>query len=364
MGRASEATEGSIDRRTFLRAAGGAAALAAAPLRAGRGEAQTKPKNLVLSNWGGEWGNFVKESVDAEFTKRYGIPVVHDPSADNAARITKVKLSIAQGTYDLIHLADGFFARAIDEGILEKLNYQSPNFTNTPDVDKGLQNPYWPAAIFNGMGLAYNPGMVKEPPTSWADLWKPEYKGKIVLPGVNHSFGLYVLFYGALAAGKEWKDVDTGLEMLKRLTDQRPVWSLDTPTIMKMFQREEAALGWLGKAEVLTVQNWGGKTQFAFPTEGGIYVSWGWAITKGSKNVEWAERYINITLDPQVQALFAKRWNYAGSNAKWVEQSPPEIRKRIEWRPEELRRLIVLDQQWITRRRAELTEKWNKIVGA
>jgi spermidine/putrescine-binding protein len=352
--------QSTIGRRAFLRGTTGT--LAGASLgRLRPAQAQAKPKQLTMSNWGGEYGTFVKENVDVDYTKRFGVSVVHDPSADNAARITKVKLS-APGTYDLIHLADSFFARAVDEGILEPLNYRSPNFTNAAAVDPAALTPFWPRATYNGMGVAYNPNMVKEPPTSWADLWKPEYKGKIVVPGVNHSFGLYVIFFGALAAGKDWKDVDTGLEMLKRLADLRPVWSMDTPSIQKLFHREEVAIGWLGKAETLHAQTWGAKTQFTIPKEGGIFVQWGWGIVKGTRNLEWAERYVNLGLDPEVQARYATKWRYAGSNPKWVQHVDPDTRKQVEWTPEETKRLIGLDHSWITSRRVELTERWNKIV--
>ena len=46
-----------------------------------------------------------------------------------------------------------------------------------------------PAPFFQVVGLTYNPETVKTPPTSWADLWKPEFKGRVGITNLNSTLG-------------------------------------------------------------------------------------------------------------------------------------------------------------------------------
>ena len=56
--------------------------------------------------------------------------------------------------------------------------------------------------IYSPLGIIFNTKLVKTPPTSFADLWRPEFKGQIVLPDISHSIGPYIIPIGAIAAGK------------------------------------------------------------------------------------------------------------------------------------------------------------------
>ena len=39
-----------------------------------------------------------------------------------------------------------------------------------------------PGLTFDSLSILYDTGQVMTPPTSWNDLWRPEYKGKVVMP--------------------------------------------------------------------------------------------------------------------------------------------------------------------------------------
>ena len=41
--------------------------------------------------------------------------------------------------------------------------------------------------IYSPLGIIYNTKLVKNPPKAFADLWRPEFKGQIVLPEITHS---------------------------------------------------------------------------------------------------------------------------------------------------------------------------------
>src|SRR5208337_1167301 len=122
-----------VQRREVLRLLSGWLAAGAASSIPG-GYALAATGQLVVSDFGGDWGTWNKQNIDARFTEATKIPVSHDTGSDNPARIAKARLGIPRSEYDLICLADAFFARAEAEGILEKLNYQSPRLSNSKDI--------------------------------------------------------------------------------------------------------------------------------------------------------------------------------------------------------------------------------------
>jgi putative spermidine/putrescine transport system substrate-binding protein len=358
-------TKRHFTRRKMLQlsAAGMGAGLAPPLVLGGSHRATAAGRPLVVSDFGGDWGAWNQQNIDARFTQQTTAPVTHDTGSDNAARIAKARLGIPRSEYDLICLADSFFPRAESEGILEKLDYKSPRLSNVKDIDPKFVTPNYTSFLFNGLGLAFNPKMVKTVPTSWKDLLNPEYKGKIVLPAVTHSFGLHVILLCALAAGKDYKDTAAGLENLKVLADLQPIWSVDSQANARSLFQEEAAIGWIGRAEWVQLQGWGGSAKFVVPSEGGFLTSWGFGTIKNSKSIEATEEYINITLDPKLQAANAKKLGFHPTNTRWKEFADPDTIAKISWTPEEQKRFVTIDYTWLTPKRSELTDAWNRIVG-
>src|SRR5215471_3744027 len=94
-------------RRQWLKASG---ATLAAPLLVPMMrplEAFAKADRLVVMTWGGQWGDAMRDNVDAAFEKAVGIKVVQDRGASPAERITKLKVSQGSPVADLFQLADG-----------------------------------------------------------------------------------------------------------------------------------------------------------------------------------------------------------------------------------------------------------------
>jgi putative spermidine/putrescine transport system substrate-binding protein len=77
----------------------------------------------------------------------------------------------------------------------------------------------WANYLQPWLGIAYNKTAMKTPPTSWADLFDPKYKGRIIIPSLQNTEGLPSLFVaGHLATGASFaaaqKDTDAGFKKL------------------------------------------------------------------------------------------------------------------------------------------------------
>ncbi len=346
-------------RRDFLAATG--ATIASVPFARGAAAAG-KPDNIVVMTWGGLWGDSVRKGIDEPFEKLTGVKVVQDRGSTPDQRIAKLKVSLDDQAFDVVQIHDGLVPLAVKQGVLEPLDTNSPRLGNLKDVYPKFAKSHWVAQIFSGIGLTYNTKLVKNPPTSYADLWRPEFKGRIVLPEISHSIGPYIIPIGALAEGKSPKDGDAGFEMLKRMADLKPIWAKDTDTIMNSLRDEEAVVGLLYKSQTYTVQGWGTPVKWVYPKEGSILYSSGTGIAKNTKNKELAEQWLNLTLDPKLQTYFTEKFSYPGTNRKMVDMLPPELQERAKFSQEELDHLIELDQEFMASHRAEWTDHWNRIV--
>ncbi len=346
-------------RREFL--VGSAAALAGSAILGRPAPAAARPESIVLMTWGGQNGEAVKNGIDKFYTEQTGVKVIQDTGSSPVERITKLKLNLNDQKYDILNVHDGLFPLAIKQGVLEPLDRKSPHLSNLKDVYPGMVQPNWVACFFSALGICYS-NSIKNPPTSWADLWRPEFKGRIVIPEVVHSIGLYIVPIGALAQGKDPKDADAGFEMLKRLADLRPIVARDTDSILNSLRTEEALIGLLYKSQTFSIQDKGGPVQWLYPKEGAIEISWGYGIARNTKHLEWAERWVNLAMDPKIQT-YATHWaNYPGSNPKMLDHLSPKLRERAFFTEQQLAKMIHLDHGFMSDRRAEWTERWNRIM--
>lgn len=325
--------------------------------------AQAKPESITLMTWGGLWGDGIANNVDKRFAEKYGVKVVQDRGSSPAERITKIKVNVNNQIFDLIQLVDGMFPLAVAQDAVEPIDRNSPNYTNLPDVLPQFVHSHFIGNNYSALGICYNTKEVKNPVTSWADLWRPEFKGRIVIPDISHSIGTHIIAIGAIAAGKGPKDADVGFDMLKKLVDNEPIIAKDTDTIMSALTTGEAIAGLLYKSQTYTVLDRKKEpVAWAYPKEGAISVFWGTAIAKGTKNKDFAEKYMNESIAAENQLWYAEKFNYAGSNKKMTAMLEPKLRERVELSEKELANLITLDMAYMSETRAAWTDRWNRTV--
>lgn len=103
------------------------------------------------------------------------------------------------GNMDIATPDHGYTPVMAEIGILEPLDISRlPNFGDMFEFFRTMPGPsvdgvqYGLPYTWGSVPLMYNPEFVKEPPTSWLDIMKPEYKGKVAL--VNDVIGVMIPF--------------------------------------------------------------------------------------------------------------------------------------------------------------------------
>ncbi|AWB46737.1 spermidine/putrescine ABC transporter substrate-binding protein [Paenibacillus sp. CAA11] len=288
------------------------------------------------------WADNFDENVLKDFEKEFNVKVNYAVYANNEDLLAKIK---AGGSgYDLIQPSDYMVSTMIKENLLEPLNKANiPNIANIADTFKSPSfdpdNKYSVVYTSGVTGIAYNKKYVKDIPNSWADLWKPEYKGKLLLLDDNREvIGMALKKNGFSNSSTDESQIKTAVDDLKTLLPS--VLAFDTDTIKQKMIQEEGWIGtvWSGDASYIAKEN--PDVGYVVPKEGGTIFSDNYAIPKGAKHKDLAEKFINYMLDPKVSAKNYESIGYSDPNVKAMEFHGAEYKadKMINLSEDELTR--------------------------
>lgn len=284
-----------------------------------------EPKQKVLNIY--SWADYFDPAVLAEFEKANNCRINYDVYSNNEELLAKMQ---AGGTnFDIIQPSDYMVTTMTKLKMLEKLDHSKiPNIANlieslrhpSYDKDQSYAIPY----VWGITGIAYNKKYVKEPITSWADLWKPEYKGHIILLNDNREvFSLALKKLGKSNNSKNPAEVEAAFKDLKLLNTN--VLAYDTENNKQKMIAEEAWIAqmWSGDAAFCNKEN--GNIQFVVSKEGSLIWADNMAIPKGAKNKELAEKFINFIYDPAVSARNFDYIRLPNANGKAIPLMKKEI---------------------------------------
>ena len=117
---------------------------------------------------------------------------------------------------DVLDLGQSFAVAAASTGLLAPYKVSTWN-----DIPDGSKDPN--AAWYNDYGgfvsIGYDSAKVKTPPTSFADLLKPEYKNKVAINGNPTQAGaaFAAVYAAALANGGSFDNIQPGIDYFKKL---------------------------------------------------------------------------------------------------------------------------------------------------
>jgi putative spermidine/putrescine transport system substrate-binding protein len=310
---------------------------------------------LVVSNWGGDWNDRTVRYIESPLLESKGIRIVR---ALNLEPERKTKLlaerNLPRGSIDVAHFSAGDAFELNEQGILEPLDLAKiPNYEH---VRASLRSPYFVPWVFGGVTLAYNPKFIKTPPTSFADLWKPEYAGRVGV--LDQSFYNWI-YMAALIAGGSMKNVDPGFAKLLELKNNlKPRIYPTHQQLATGFANEEV---WISANYSARISQWAQDkvpVRSAYPKEGAVRMVFGAAIPRKARNKELAYQYVNALLDPKGLGDYAQASMYAPaiSNAQMSES----VRAAVDFSPTETAGMNTPDYGYQAKNIARWQEWWNK----
>ena len=280
-----------------------------------RMEVTSKELNLFV------WTEYIPIEWKECFEKVYGIKVNHDEYSSNEEMYAK--LSAGATTYDLILPTDYIVELMVSQGMLQKwdhsklamLNNISPDFLNLP-FDPG--NEYTIPYMAGTDAIIYHTDRVATPPASWADLWKPEYAGRLVLlddPRVVIGFTLLTLGYDLNT--KDPVQLEEAKEKLQELVPNVKLFDSDSPKTALIAGDVDLGNVWNGEA--FTAQQEDPAFQYVFPSEGTILWQDNWAIPVSAPHVDAVYAWVNYVEQGNLFWLMLRDFPYTVPNAAALE---------------------------------------------
>jgi len=203
-------TTGSSSKAASARTAtdlGGMDALVAAAKKEGTLNVITLPAN---------WANY--GTIISDFQQKYGIKVVsQNPDGSSQDEINAVQQLKGQSRApDVLDLGQSFAVSAASTGLLAP--YQVSTWHDIPAASKDAGSA-WYNDYGGYVSIGYDAAKVKTPPTSFADLLKPEYKNQVAINGNPTQAGaaFAAVYAAALANGGSFDNIQPGIDYFKKL---------------------------------------------------------------------------------------------------------------------------------------------------
>lgn len=325
--------------------------------------------SVVIGVYGGDWEKNIREVALDKFAEETGINVEVVAGAD-AEWYTKLQAAKGKNApYDILVLTPDTIQRAVTNDLLLPLDDEKvPNLANAYDsiqkyfVSDGKE--YAAGFSMGQLGIAYRKDLVDKAPTSWLDLWNPEYKGKIGISSPTYSGGLQFLSGLVNALGGEEKnpeDVEKAFEKLEELKDSIVAYPDNAGSIQTLLERGDAPIIPLWDGRVFALQEAGLDLGFVYPEEGAVASVAAFSIVKGGPNTANAYKLLDYLMGAEVQAAFSEKTYYGMSN-KDVEYSP-KLQEKVKVGEDYYNTLKWVDYEVATEKMADWTNTWTQVLG-
>lgn len=265
------------------------------------------------------WGGFFEETLAAEiypgFTAETGIDVRSIAQPEDTTWMTQLMAANRAGKApaDLSLVVDEVLFRGNEVGLWAELD--PANMQATQELIDGYVklndagNAYAVGALAFYTTFVTNTDYAADAPTSWADLWEPQWDGKLGMVTTPNS-GLLeataVTFFGGYEIMQTRDGLEEVIAKIAELKPQVSLWYRDEGQFQQSIESGELNAG-LYYHDVAMLSIWDGlPIASTFPAEGGIVSDAYWVVPAASENVSAAEQFLDYMSRPSVQAEMAR----------------------------------------------------------
>ena len=338
----------------------GMALAAALTFGAGGAKAQYQGQTLTVASFGGAVDNGFRKAMDG-FEQKFGVKIRWIPgtTTENAAKVVATK---GHPEFDIVFLDNVAYQGLSHRGdVLAKLDRSI--VTNYGDlVPQGKLSGGDGVPIgFNFTGLFYNEAEFQKrgwaPPTSWNDIFRPEFCHNI---GINDPSVSYIFNLVAMLGGGDANKIPEGIDKLAKLSGCLATLEPSGAKLEEKIQLGEYLIGVYGSVRVIPLRVSGGfPLKFVVPKEG-TTLSYSAASVVAGGNEKLAQEFINwIVSAPAQKALFEATY-YMPVNAKVA--VPQNLADLGMPSADILTKSVELDAQVITDHRQEWARRIQRSV--
>jgi len=225
-----------------------------------------------------------------------------------------------------------------DADLIEPLDYSK--LPNAKGYLKNFNKPSWNTFdgetysapfLWGTNPMMYNEKFIKEPPESWKDVMKPEYKGKVVM--IDDTLGSIMVWGKVLGYNppvqltkEQLNDVIKYLIEIKK--KQARATASNWGDMADIMARGDA---WISTGGWEAIRNFasqkGAKINYVHPQEGDFAWTDSWCIPKDAPNKDTAYAWINYILGADAQAQIDKNLSGGAVTQPTIDKLDPETKR-------------------------------------
>ena len=269
-----------------------------------------KPKNEVYVF---NWTEYIPDDVIKQFETETGIKVKYTTYDSNEAMYAKIKLT-GGADYDLAIPSTYYVQKMAKEGLIQQVDLSKlKNFSGLDSkfvdqvFDRGNKYsiPFMWGSTAIGVNAKYiDPATI----TSWNDLWKPEFKGKVMLQNdIREVFHAALRSLGYSGNTKNPKEIEEAYNYLVKLMPSVKLFNSDSPRTPFLNGEVNIGIMWGGEAFMAQMEN--KDIKYIYPKDGAALWIDNLIIPSKAKNLENAHKFIDFVIRPDISAKIS---NYVG----------------------------------------------------
>jgi putative spermidine/putrescine transport system substrate-binding protein len=256
-----------------------------------------------------DWANYGE--MISTFSKKYGIPITNDNPDGSSAQENEAIRSLKGDSRapDVVDVSLAFAIAGANEGLYAK--YFNSNYKTIPRALKDTRG-FWMGDYWGAVSIGYNKSLVSNPPKTWKDLLKPEYKGKVAMNGSPLSSGSAIagVFAATLGAGGSLSDVGPGIDFFATLKKSGNFIPVQTTSQTVASGQTPISIDWdynnLAYVKEFPAANWG----VSIPADG-VYAAYYAQAINATASHPWAARlWEEFCYSDQGQMIWLKGFSH------------------------------------------------------
>ncbi|MCM2254549.1 MAG: extracellular solute-binding protein [Vicinamibacteria bacterium] len=275
------------------------------------------------------WSNYIAPETLAKFEARHGVKVNVDLYDSNEALLAKLQAGnanydvVCPSNYAVAILARQELLHPLDLTALPNLAHVDPAFLDRPhDPGNRLSIPYF----WGTTGIAYRKSRTG-PIDSWAALWEPRFKGRILmLDDARETLGI------ALLLSRDGHGVNETDE--RALRQAKELLLVQKPLVRTYNSADFDQV--LLAGDVWLAQGWSGQfaramdedpdIEYVVPKEGSSFFLDSLAIPRGAPNPALGHAFLDFVMEPEIAAEICMTMRYSTPNRAARALLPAAIR--------------------------------------
>jgi spermidine/putrescine-binding protein len=339
--------------------------------------AQQKPfagQTLTVGIWSGPYAQNFEASISKPFEAMTGAKLAHKYSWDFTPEILAAPPD--DPPVDVTLAADADYVLGVERKLWQPIRYANvPNAGKIFPITKKL-SPTTEFGIPFDVGihvLMYRKDKISKAPTSWADLMRDEFKGKIAIERW-YPYWVYVGSYLTKYSPKKQaiysaEGRNAIIDEMKKLSKR---WFF-------CYEKGAEFISALDAGEILIGNYWNGSATFkiqeeiekkgkavtyglVFPKEGSVAYLDHLSVVRGTKKRDLGEAFINYAMSTEAQRAFLLKHFQIVTNQEVVKDVPPLMKSFYPATEDGWKKIDFIDAKVLEPLRKELEERFVKEV--